>query len=547
MTLLIRRTAADGARLEQSVEGEVTVGRATDNTVQLSGLLVALRHLRLKPISNLRLHAECVSAADITVNGMAGQRAAELVAGDEIRIGPHVLHFGVDGDEPRLVLEVREQDSSHGADPTEAITSLAEAGWRMRRPAYWGAGVVLLLLFLLPLLLRLFSAPEAVGRWVPSDRLWSSGQVSNAHAQFQNRCEVCHEGLFQQVRDSACLTCHQGIAHHGDDPKAMHTAGLDGRSCASCHYEHGGPHAVLPRHPATCTGCHASPTDFAALVKTGAVTDFANGHPAFKVHLSLRKDGVPRQERQVLGPKVRDQSGLIFPHDLHLDAKGVRGPDGREVLSCASCHVPGVGQVGFRPIRFESDCQRCHQLDVDLNGLPFRLPHGDSDAVRSLMQAAVSAKPLAETSDAVVEEESRRRPGERADRGDGRSTLGEVDEIFDRRVCAKCHEIARTEGAPLAVLKPQLSQSWMTQARFTHAPHQWVACDVCHAAKTSANSDDLMLPQIETCRSCHGGVDSTGQIQSTCIDCHRFHQAATLQMGKSTGTLANGSSQGRGK
>src|SRR5690606_39051229 len=114
----------------------------------------------------------------------------------------------------------------------------------------------------------------------------------------------------------------------------------------------------------------------------------------------------------------------------------------------------------------------------------------------------------------------------------------------ERRVCAKCHEVDKPEGAFARVREPLLRKTWMPMARFTHEPHQWVACDSCHAASVSADSNDLLLPQIESCRACHGGVDSSARIQSTCIDCHRFHQAADLTMSKFMGELANGQTLG---
>src|SRR5690606_16961552 len=117
-------------------------------------------------------------------------------------------------------------------------------------------------------------------------------------------------------------------------------------------------------------------------------------------------------------------------------------------------------------------------------------------------------------------EDDRRRPGERAGRGDGGSTIDEIDEVFERRVCAKCHEVRKPEGAQASVIEPVLRKTWMPMARFTHAPHQWVACDACHAATASSDSNELMLPQIDSCRTCHGGVGSHAKIQSTCIDCH---------------------------
>ncbi len=534
--ILVRRYAPDGAHTEQPINGELSVGRATDNAIQLPGLLVALHHLRLTPTGTSSLQLDCLSTVGVTVNGLVGQRTAVLMPGDEIVVGGHRIRLGVP-DGGGLMLEIRERDPDAESSDGETTTSLDAAGWRMRRPAVIAALVVTVLCLIVPLILRAVPAPPWVKNWVPTDRLWSSGQISNAHLQFGVECGTCHEKLFVKVRDEACLACHEGIAHHGDDREVMAHAGLEEQRCASCHFEHGGTHAVMPEHPAICTDCHAKPDRFPKLASTGAVKDFARAHPPFRVTVGVR--GQVESMRTLLEAGIKDHSGLIYPHDLHLDPKGVRGPDGLQVLQCADCHRPGPGAVGFEPLRFERDCQSCHQLDVDIGGLPFRLPHGDSDAVRALLQSAVGMAPVM-TAMSEADESGRRRPGERAERGDGSSTPDQINDVFERRVCAKCHEVDKPEGQASQVRHPVLRKTWMPMARFDHAPHQWVSCDTCHAASVSADSDDLLLPQIESCRTCHGGVDSAGSIQSTCIDCHRFHQAADLSMSKFKGELANG-------
>ena len=41
------------------------------------------------------------------------------------------------------------------------------------------------------------------------DSIWLSGPVSSAHRYFVEDCAACHEKPFQQVKDSACMACHQ--------------------------------------------------------------------------------------------------------------------------------------------------------------------------------------------------------------------------------------------------------------------------------------------------------------------------------------------------
>lgn len=530
MSLILRRIAPGGAISEQTLDGEVRIGRATDNHVQLPGLLVALHHVALTPLGGLRIQARCVSAADITVNDRPGLREAELRAGDRLVVGGHALRVTVDAG-GALVLEVAEAAPGSTSHANLGITGLEQAGWRMRRPALWLAGAILLLTLIAPLLLRLLPLPDVARAVLPTDAQWSSGTLSHAHLHLQDRCESCHESAFQKVRNQACETCHQNLAPHAHDGLVQARIDDAAPRCAGCHFEHGGTHAVLPAHPGTCVECHAEPGDWPSLAAAHAVESF-DAHPAFRVRVGAVKDGRVVEQRVVLDAQTRDHHRLVFPHDLHLDAKGLRGPDGKEVLACASCHRPAPGEVGFQPLDFARDCERCHSLEVDFAGERLLLPHGDSTRVRELLEQAVArAGELPAQTRALVDDEARRRPGERAQRGDD-APIDETDEVFERRVCAKCHEIdSATPSAP-AVAPPQLRQSWMTAAFFTHAPHQWVDCETCHKASGSTDSSELLLPELSSCRSCHGDVGSADKIKTPCIDCHRFHGAAEPRASK---------------
>lgn len=540
MSVVIRRRSSTGAALDQAVEGIVSVGRATDNTVELPGLRVALHHLRLTPLSPISLRAESVSSADFWLNGRPGQRTADLVAGDQIDVGLHSLRVGVLGAQGPVVLEVLEQDAAGTPDSERAATTLAQTGWRPRRWAYGLLAAVLLLGLAMPLAMRYVPHPAALASWLPTDHLWSSGRVSNAHLGFGHDCRVCHVRLFEPVRDEQCLDCHAEVAAHIDDPAALRQAELQSRSCASCHFEHGGADVVLNRHDGLCVDCHGSPEDFASLDVAHAIEDFDRSHPPFRVQVGVRDDSGIGRQRQPLNAQTRDASGLIFPHDLHLDARGIRGPDGAEVLTCASCHSADRASFGFVALRFENDCQRCHQLEVDFAGESLRLPHADGAAVRTLLnEARLRAEVDPDSRKPAAPATVRQRPGESADRGDEVTALDSIDEVFDRRVCAKCHDVRQQPGRPLDVDAPDLRQSWMVHARFTHEPHQAMRCEACHAAGNSQDSNDLMLPQIETCRACHAAVDSLDRFETRCADCHRFHQAMRSHAGKFTGVLAD--------
>ena len=85
--------------------------------------------------------------------------------------------------------------------------------------------------------------------------------------------------------------------------------------------------------------------------------------------------------------------------------------------------------------------------------------------------------------------------------------------------------------AAAKLIAPRLRQDWLVHSEFSHAPHQAVVCKDCHAAAESSRSQDLLLPPIATCRTCHTGADDSHGIPSKCIDCHRFHRDQGMPMG----------------
>jgi hypothetical protein len=50
-------------------------------------------------------------------------------------------------------------------------------------------------------------------------------------------------------------------------------------------------------------------------------------------------------------------------------------------------------------------------------------------------------------------------------------------------------------------------------------------CDTCHKAKGSAHAQDVMLPGIAQCGTCHGKTKAQAPMAagSDCAECHGFH------------------------
>ena len=107
-------------------------------------------------------------------------------------------------------------------------------------------------------------------------------------------------------------------------------------------------------------------------------------------------------------------------------------------------------------------------------------------------------------------------------------------DLFEKRVCVVCHDVRRsspelpTEGdaVPWDVPPVRVSNTWMPKARFDHGKHRTTQseCKDCHNVERSHRASDIAMPDIASCRKCHGGNEPTpGKVVSTCISCHGYH------------------------
>ena len=115
--------------------------------------------------------------------------------------------------------------------------------------------------------------------------------------------------------------------------------------------------------------------------------------------------------------------------------------------------------------------------------------------------------------------------------------------VFDKnRGCNYCHYGTAADGGvdtdkvvaamasgqqtPLKVIAPvELRTRFLPNAAFDHARHAGMNCTDCHTgAATSQTSAEVMIPGIDTCKTCHGSEKAHLQIASTCVTCHAFHR-----------------------
>lgn len=276
--------------------------------------------------------------------------------------------------------------------------------------------------------------------------------------------------------------------------------------------------------------------------KLPAVNDFGRDHPEFRVAL-LQLDAdwqVSTVAASMDEPKLMRMPGLKFPHDVHLTAGGVKRSDGSlEAMSCASCHTPDRGKVGFEHQSYEQQCQRCHQLSFEPSDPGTQLPHGNVQAVWVFLQGYYSRLALsggAHEAGVPAVVAAYRSPNQALSAGERQAALAWADgkatsvarEVFSYRLCVTCHQVreASVGTAPWQVAPVVQQDSWFTSGTFNHGAHATMSCDSCHAARYSKTNTDVLMPKIAECRQCHAARAASGMhISSGCITCHAFHKA----------------------
>lgn len=548
------------------------IGRNADSDIVLSDLGVTLHHATIQRSGKTQITIGTEKNLPITVNGRSTTRAdINAVRGGAIRIGPHRLTIGMgEGEEEggRIAITV---DREEIADEVQAHRLFSLAGTVPgKRISSW-VFVSLILISCLALPIYAYMANRGVEERAAgfhADTLWMSGAMSDGHANLANDCQSCHVEAFVSVRDSACLDCHVDIPDHAEadrmaeaEPELGFGSGFmrsvasvfnrPERSCASCHVEHEGAGQMAAAPQQFCADCHTDMDTRLSETNILNAHDFGSDHPEFRPRIMTTpaddEGGIARYRRVSIEDSPEEDTGLTFPHELHLSqTNGVARMAQRlsdeygfgEALDCANCHVATPDGTRFEPIAMEANCQMCHSLAFDRIGGTIRtLRHGEPEMViadiRAFYRGTAPRRPI------DLSGIERRRPGE-----DSRAqTIGRyqfaartryvradqaIRAVFSRDgACSDCHDVVRPvtprslafDITPVRQISRYMHNGW-----FDHAAHETEECGTCHEAETSEEASDVLLPGIETCRECHaGGTASGDEVVSTCAMCHSYH------------------------
>ncbi len=550
---------ADGRKIVRDRDiatAELTLGRAAENDIHLADLALDARHARLSLELGGRVAVQAVGSLGFTLDGSSTSSASiDPATGAELGFGSHRLGVARDADGAVLLTLQRIEAASgegEGLDPGRSFTLTGVMP--SKRVLSWLLAALILGLFLaIPIASHLNSRADPTIRAI-GDRSWNPGPLSAAHHGLEGSCQSCHVKPFESVRDSSCLTCHKSAHDHAPAVRlagaratplfgekllqtVAHGFGKPGAgACVDCHTEHEGAGRMEPTRQKFCADCHGTLNQRLSDTKLGNAADFGTLHPQFRARIVT--DASSRRISSVsLDANPREDSGLIFPHKLHLDPRGgaarmaiTLGTAGGygQALGCANCHRGTEDGVRFKPVDMERDCESCHSLAYDKVGSTFRtLRHGDIDQmVADLSASDHGAVPLASPIGM-----GRRRAGDYASGGayyanfSGHNVgLSSVQRALSRGgVCGECHR-PQLDGAKPGVMPVTQISRFMAHGWFDHKPHSQEKCSSCHAAERSASSADLLLPDIKQCRTCHlGETSSKADVPSGCAMCHAYH------------------------
>lgn len=542
-------------------QASLTVGRAAENDIHLPDLAVEQHHVRIDTRTDGTLAVAALGTLGFGLDGrVVNEGSIDPGTGGEIALGAARLAVAREAD-GRTIVTIRQVAPNEGATDALRGFSLASKLPSKRAMSWIFASAILLLLLLVPVtshLLRTPAKPDPTGKTpgtVLLDSAWTSGELSLKHHSLEDNCESCHVAAFESVQDETCISCHKDTGDHAPMPRLAKGMaplspgdalqwriaegfGKEGPlGCVSCHSEHEGPVRQAAGTEAFCGDCHKDLGTRLTDTSLANAHDFGKAHPQFRP-VYFASFGAAKPVRAAAGSRPVERSGLVFPHDVHMNARGgaarmaVSLQQYGKPLECADCHVLTPDKVSFREVKMEDACEGCHSLvsgRTAIGGFT-KLRHGDvKDLAEDL--ARISSGPRLRVGPA------RQRPGQlgsaapyRADFGRPvRAYIGLSNALSAGGVCTECHLPATGPTGQADLIPVNLPDRFLTSGYFSHEAHKKEECTDCHAADTSKAATDLLIPDLKSCRDCHLGataVKTKKIVPSDCAMCHAYHLPA---------------------
>jgi hypothetical protein len=349
------------------------------------------------------------------------------------------------------------------------------------------------------------------------EKLLMPGELSKAHAKFEQTCNSCHRALSKEAQTQLCLDCHKPIAADIAAAKGLHgkRPEVAKAECRSCHTEHKGRDAdvvgmdretfnhaatnfpLVGRHvAASCTGCHEVGKKYR--VAPSACVDC---HKQASPHKGETGEQCQTCHTETDWKKIKsyDHGKTKFP------LTGAHQQTG-----CQSCHA------GERYKNLSTQCVDCHQQQDKHQGA--RGPKCDSCHTTQSWALSGAQFDHDTATKFLIRGKHMGKACESCHKADPKT-------VKISMVCGSCHA---KDDVHKGTLGPQC-QSCHSESGFAvgvvfdHAKtrfplignHAKAGCSDCHQSKTYRD-----VPT--TCVGCHAKSDKhEGRLGTNCATCHQ--------------------------
>jgi hypothetical protein len=537
----------------------LTIGRAAENDIHLPDLAVEQRHVALNQQADGTLSVEALGTLGFGLDGrVVTSGVIDPRTGGEIALGAARLAVAreADGNTSITIRQVVADEGKGDALRGFALSSVLPS---KRAMSWLFAGAIAILLLALPVashLLRAPVKPDPTGKTagqVLFDAAWNPGELSVKHHSLENNCESCHVNAFESVQDETCISCHKDTGDHA--PMARLAKGSPALSpgdaiqwriaegfgkegplgCVSCHSEHEGPVRQKAGDEAFCSNCHDKLDTRLTDTDLANAHDFGEAHPQFRP-VYFASFGAAKPVRASLETRPVERSGLVFPHDVHMDPRGGAarmavslGQYGKP-LECSNCHTLEADKLTFKEVKMEDSCEGCHSLvsGRTAGGGFSKLRHGNvKQLAEDLARISTGPRPRLAPGRFRPGQLGSAAPAYRADFGRPvRAYIGLSNALSPGGICTECHLPTRGPTGQADLMPVNFPDRYFSGAFFNHDAHKREKCTDCHAADTSKLASDLLMPDLKSCRDCHLGataVKTKKIVPSECAMCHAYH------------------------
>lgn len=535
LTQVTRNQHGQAIRQERQLHGDLlAIGRSAECQIRLPDHRISLHQATIQHGDDGRLYIIGEESRRFEIDGHMVAHTT-LIPGITITMGPYTMAVTAMHGNDEISLDIELTTPAEPIVTPILPVTLADTGLSIRKPAFWLAGLIILLFIVLPTAYSLHPGfHQLAGKYhLAFDEPLNAGNMSPGHRALSMKCDACHQTPFTPVSNQACESCHKTVAHHIPDP-VLHHKVFSATRCSSCHLDHRGRAGLIRHDTQQCVACHGNIKKRHDETRLSDVHDFS-GHPAFQLTFKAETGGQDKRVRQSDRSQLVEHSGLKFSHREHFDKALIELPGDRtRDIACADCHAPTEAGTGFKPMSMPLTCQqsRCHSLELTPPIEGRKVPHASEKVVMTMLRELFTSRAVnqADQDGTAIFDLKRARSWAEKETNRNATTLFTREE---EGTCLECHEIShnpKNREIPWKVAPVNITEHWLPKAHFPHDKHSTATCTSCHDVLKSEKSADVAIPTINKCRECHvGSKEAKTRISSTCETCHNFHDVGARQ------------------